>query len=107
MARNGTQHRFLGHTRRPKRDTKKNSLFRKVPARTLASAGVPRRHFSYHCPPPPCPQVTGLEGRLMSLIKMLRDYIERGEGTIARLISSLAQTPAGQWLVSVGITGQS
>ena len=38
----------------------------------------------------------------MSLVKMLRDYIERGDGAIARLVSSLAQTPAGEWLVSAG-----
>ena len=38
----------------------------------------------------------------MSLVKVLRDYIENGEGAIAKLISSLAQTPPGQWLVSSG-----
>ncbi|XP_043247073.1 uncharacterized protein LOC122394335 [Amphibalanus amphitrite] len=48
-----------------------------------------------------CFKVTGLESSLMSLVKMVRDYIERGDGAIARLISSLAQTPAGQWVSDV------
>ena len=55
----------------------------------------------------PRPQVTGLESSLMALVKMVRDYIERGDGAIARLVSSLAQTPAGEWIVSGRIPGPS
>ncbi|XP_037081100.1 uncharacterized protein LOC119101779 [Pollicipes pollicipes] len=43
-------------------------------------------------------KVTGLERSLMSLVRSLRDYIENGDGAIAKLLSSLSQSPMAQWL---------
>ncbi|XP_037080778.1 uncharacterized protein LOC119101537 [Pollicipes pollicipes] len=34
----------------------------------------------------------------MSLVRSLRDYIENGDGAIAKLLSSLSQSPMAQWL---------
>lgn len=46
-------------------------------------------------------KTTGLERYLARLVKALRDYVHRGEGTIAKALSSLLQTPLAQWLTDV------